>query len=54
MSGQPMGHHTRTAPAGVWLPENADDDLDERSLEEAIARARRADYAALRDLGEVA
>lgn len=49
-----MGPSERPTRDGVWLPENRTDELDDRALEEAIARANRAEYAALFELSDVA
>ncbi len=49
-----MGPSERPRRDGVWLPENLTDDVDDRAFEEAIARAHRAEYAALFELSDVA
>ncbi len=49
-----MGPNERSNTDGVWLPENVEDEDEDRALEEAIARAHRAEYEALFELSEVA
>ncbi len=39
---------------GIWLPENLEDEEDDRAFEEAIERVHRAEYAALFELSDVA